>query len=114
MDDWRITNQEETLKDVEFRKIVFPDFWIEEYAKKGEFYKMIEKDAIDFVKKHARGQEYLVGASIQEFWHTHCDCCTETITTKDNKECYCTNDFSIWICKTCFKCFKNRFGWKVK
>ena len=60
-----------------------------------------------------KGAEYLRGELIQDFWHAHCDFCTEKILTRDHRTCYCTQDFETWICEKCFNDFHDRFGWKV-
>ena len=114
MDDWRIINQEYLLKGVALKKIKFPEFWKESYLAKNDFYKMISKDAYDFVEKYNRGKEFLDGEKIQKFWHTHCDFCTEKITAEDSRICYCTLDYSIWICKNCFDDFCKKFDFKLQ
>ena len=115
MEDWRIIKEiEQFYMGLELNKITFPNFWVEEYEKKGKFYKHIKDDAEKFIEKYDRGKEYLIGDKIQDFWHTHCDFCTETITTRDKRECYCTDDYSIWICKKCFDDFSQKFGFKIK
>lgn len=114
MDDWRIINQEYFLKGVELKKIKFPEFWKESYLAKNDFYEMISEDAFDFVEKYNRGKEFLEGEKIQKFWHTHCDFCTEKITTEDSRICYCTLDYSTWICKNCFDDFCKKFDFKLQ
>ena len=54
------------------------------------------------------------GEKIQKFWHTHCDFCTEKITTEDSRICYCTLDYSTWICKNCFDDFCKKFDFKLQ
>lgn len=113
MADWRIINQEEYLKGTEFREVKFPDFWKESYLARNDFYQMISKDAVDFVGKYNRGREYLDGENIRKFWHAHCEFCTEKITTEEPRVCYCSADYSIWICKNCFDDFRERFDFKL-
>ena len=113
MHDWRIINQEKFFKGFELKEVEFPEFWKQAYCTKNDFYKLIENDAIDFVNKYNRGKEFLSGEKIQEFWHAHCDFCTEKITTKDSMICYCSADYSIWICKNCFDDFHERFDFKL-
>ena len=113
MNDWRILWQDEYLSGETLLKISFPDFWNESFATQNDFFLSIKNDAEKFVNEYGKGAEYLRGELIQDFWHAHCDFCTEKILTRDHRTCYCTRDFETWICEKCFNDFHDRFGWKV-
>ena len=113
MDNWRIIGQGDFIKGIELREVKFPDFWKRAYLTKNDFYQMIVKDATNFVKKYKRGTEFLDGEKVQEFWHAHCDFCTEKISTEDSRVCYRNQDYSIWICKKCFDDFNEKFDFKL-
>lgn len=113
MKDWRLKGQFDFLKNTYLEKIVFPDFWEKAYLNQNSFFKMIQNDGKNFVKQYGRGEEFLVGDKVQDFWHEHCVFCTEKITTRDNRICYCTDKFSVWICKTCFDDFNKQFNWRI-
>ena len=110
MNDWRLYN-ETFFKGIKLHKIRFPEFWKDAYQNKNDFYDMIKNDAYDYVEKYHTGSEYLEGEKIRKFWHTHCEMCTDKITTDEQVECYCTEDYQVWVCKTCFSDFKEYFGW---
>ena len=114
MDDWRLREQENYLKDLTLYKVKFPDFWKKAYADKNAFYQMISIEAHRFVEQMQRREEYLEDEKIQYFWHEHCEFCWEKATT--NMECvfYCTKDMRYWVCPKCFSDFKNSFGWLEK
>lgn len=113
-DDWRLTGGEEQyVRNQIFQKIRFPEFWHESFKVKNHFYQKIIKDAQKFVKEHKRGEEYLEGEKVQAFWHEHCFFCWEKFETDKPAECFCTQDFSTWICKTCFDDFKEKFNFKL-
>lgn len=114
MKDWRLIGQESFYKDLPLKRIKFPDFWEESVLLKNKFYSLILEDATKFVEKYQRGKEYLERGDIQAFWHAHCDFCTQTITTQDDRECYCTKDYKYWICKNCFDDFYKLFNWKIE
>ncbi len=114
MQDWRIiTGQEEFFNGLELKEVKFPEFWEQAYRAKNDFYKFIENEAINFVRKYNRGEEFLSDERIQKFWHAHCEFCTEKITAEDLRICYCTADYSVWICKNCFDDFCERFGFRL-
>ncbi len=113
MKDWRLEGQTNYLMGKSLTRIKFPDFWRESFADKNDFFKKIKRDAESFVKKYKRGEEYLVGEKIQDFWHAHCVFCTDKITTKDNRECYCADNYSTWICQQCCDDFKVQFNWDI-
>jgi len=106
MNDWRLINQE-YFKGLKLKKIKFPEFWEKSYLIRNDFYDMIRADAESFVSKYGDGREYLIGEKIEEFWHSHCVFCTEKITTKENKICYCSEDYKDWVCNTCYEDFKD-------
>jgi hypothetical protein len=71
-----------------------------------------------------QGQEdYLKGKTLYfrkfigtEKWdHEHCVFCSEKImdSPEAEKEGYTTQDKYYWICKECFKDFKDMFKWKI-
>lgn len=113
MEDWRLEGQTNYFKGLSLLRIEFPDFWEKSFVHKNDFYNLIKNDGETFVKKYKRGEEYLVGDKVQDFWHTHCIFCTEKITTRDNRICYCIPDYSTWICQKCFDDFKVEFNWKI-
>ncbi len=113
MADWRLEGQSNYLFGKPLKEIRFPDFWDNSFVNKNEFYKGIKLEAENFVKEYGRGEEYLEGKKIQDFWHTHCIFCTDKITTRDKRICYCTSNYDTWICKTCFDDFKTQFGWTL-
>jgi len=111
--DWRLIPSQETLKNAKLYKIRFPNFWKESYATKNEFFRLIKDDAEQFVKERKCGEEYLKDEKIGAFWHAHCEFCTQKITTSDDVVCFCTEDFTEWICQDCFNDFREKFEWKV-
>ena len=74
---------------------------------------MVSNDAYSFVEQYSRGKEKLLGISIGEFWHTHCDFCMRKIDTNQNEPFYCTDNYDTWICEECFNDFCNMFNWTV-
>lgn len=114
MTDWRLENKPNYLYRETLQKIVFPDFWDNSFANKNDFYNEIKQDAENFVKTYKRGAEYLKGKKIQDFWHAHCVFCTDKITTRDSRICYCTDNFSTWVCQNCFDDFNKQFCWNIK
>ncbi len=109
-EDWRLTGGEESISGQKFKKIQFPDFWRKSYDEKNDFYQKVLKDAHRFVKEFNRGKEFLEGDKVQAFWHEHCYFCFEKFMTDTVAECYCTHDYNVWICKTCFEDFKEKFN----
>lgn len=114
MKDWRLECFPDFLKNKSLKKIIFPDFWEKSYIEKNEFFKKIKTDAENFVSKFQTSEEYLQGEKIQDFWHRHCVFCTDTITTRDHRVCYCSEQDDEWICESCYKDFKELFGWKLE
>ena len=57
--------------------------------------------------------EYAKTRSDGDFWHEHCEFCTEKILKSTKEKCYCTTDYYRWICPTCFNDFKEMFGWEL-
>ena len=43
--------------------------------------------------------------------HEHCEFCWEKILPEMTG--FCTEDEKYWICKTCFKDFKDSFNWTL-
>ena len=112
MKDWRLEGSSAlNLKNQTFKKIIFPDFWNKAYAEKNDFFQSIKLDGEMFVEKYGRGKEFLVGDKIQDFWHEHCVLCTDKITTRDNRVCFCADNYSTWVCQTCYEDFKAHFNW---
>ncbi len=35
-------------------------------------------------------------------WHTHCDCCFETIDRHTEEDCYVGEDEVTWLCSACY------------
>ncbi len=114
MKDWRLMDPPDFIKKKSFKKVIFPDFWNNAYALKNDFYKLIKCDAENFVKNYNRGEEYLKDDKIQDFWHEHCIFCTAKIMTRNNMECYCADNYSIWICKECYEDFNVLFDLKLE
>ncbi len=114
MQDWRLIDSPLYLKGASIKKIKFPDFWEKSFVIKNDFFKLIKSDAVNFVKTYGKGEDYLVEDKVQDFWHEHCVFCTDKITTRDHKECYCTEDYSTWICKSCYDDFKELFKLALK
>ena len=46
--------------------------------------------------------------------YKHCVFCTDTITTRDHRVCYCSEQDDEWICESFYKDFKELFGWKLE
>jgi len=115
MSDWRIIEEHDSFyKNIILLEIKFPGFWKDALKSKNSFYKKLMNEAEQFVREHGRGGEYICGNRHDELWHTHCDFCTEAITTKDSRICYATDDYQCWVCEICFNDFKERFAWEVK
>lgn len=52
-----------------------------------------------------------------ESWeHDHCEFCSAKISqdSSDIKQAYSTDDNYHWVCQSCFKDFKEEFGWSIK
>ena len=113
MNDWRLIGYNGNLIKRALKKIQFPEFWINACNSKNEFYQMVLDDAYAFVSKYKRGYEFLNSNQIGAFWHAHCELCTEEINTEKAMECYCTEDYCIWICEKCFADFKDKFNWTI-
>ena len=48
----------------------------------------------------------------KENWdHEHCEFCWEKFLS--GTEGFCTEDEKYWICETCFRDFKDAFGWTL-
>ena len=113
MHDWRLENPPLFLMNATIKQIHFPEFWQTSYKQKNDFYHLIKTDAENFVSRFHRGEEFLHGEKIQAFWHVHCLFCTAKITTDKVIDCYCTEDYTSWICQSCFEDFRNLFQWKI-
>jgi len=109
-DDWRLKGNEDYLRGQRFKKIKFPDFWRQAYEERNAFYQEILKDAQNFVKEYGRGEEWLEGEKVQAFWHEHCYFCWDKFMTDKPAECFCSQDYKVWICKTCFEDFKEELN----
>lgn len=109
-DDWRLTGGEEHLNGQKFKKIRFPDFWHKSFREQNAFYKKIVQDAEKFVKEHKSGEEWLKDEQVQAFWHEHCYFCWKKFMTDKPNECFCTPDYNVWICKSCFEDFRVKFN----
>ena len=111
--DWRIINQEDYLFKAKLIKVQFPEFWEKALVTKNNFYELVVNDAKQFVEKYKKGGEFFKEYTVNKFWHTHCDFCTDTINTNDKRLCFCTEDFNYWICDKCYEDFKNQFEWSI-
>ena len=114
MEDWRLNGQEKYLQGATLYKIVFPQFWLKAVTERNSFYEMTAECARRFADQMQRGEEYLKGDKIRNFFHEHCEFCMEKVTMDNEGEFYCTTDMEHWICSECFNDFKEPFGWKVK
>ena len=114
MEDWRLRDQEEYLKNVTLYKVSFPTFWQKAYSEQNVFYQKISSHAHRFVEQMQRGREYLDGEKIQHFFHEHCEFCMEEAAADKECEFYCTKDMKYWICPECFNDFKDSFCWTEK
>ena len=113
MHDWRLEDPPLFLMNATIKQIHFPEFWQTSYKQKNDFYHLIKTDAENFVSRFHRGEEFLHGEKIQAFWHVHCLFCTAKITTDKLIDCYCTEDYTSWICQSCLEDFRNLFQWKI-
>ena len=113
MEDWRLLINQDDLRGRDLYRVFFPEFWTKSYEQKNSFYKMIKREALDFVKKYKRGESYLNGELVGHFWHAHCEFCTKKIMVDSECECYCTEDFSSWVCSECYEEFRDKFLWRI-
>lgn len=113
MQDWRIYN-ENFFRGLKFYKIKFPDFWKNSFKNKDAFYKTVHDYIIDYIKQTHSEANCLEETKACMIWHAHCDLCTKEICPNQDTECFCTDDYFIWICKDCFDDFCNFFDWKIE
>ena len=106
--NWKLAaGQVEFWKNKNVIKIQFPAFWETAVKSKNYFYNVVKNSALDFLDKSKK--ETMSSCSnefLQEFWHEHCDFCTEKIRTAEERVVYCTADFCWWMCSDCFEEFK--------
>ena len=109
--NWKLAaGQDSFWKNKKVLKIQFPEFWQISLQSQNAFYQMVQSSAQNFVETFNRGQEFLTEELLHEFWHEHCDFCTDKITTENNCVVYCTEDFYCWICSECFEEFKEQLN----
>lgn len=113
-DDWRLhPGDEQFYNSLKLKKIKFPEFWQHAYRTKNDFYKLVADEARDFSVRFSPGEELPQGERAGRFWHAHCQFCWEKFITDMDVECYCTPDFSHWICSDCYEDFKDKFNFKL-
>ena len=113
MQDWRIYN-EDFFRELEFCKIIFPDFWKTSFRNKNKFFETVHDYMIDYIKQTNNKANCMDDSKACMIWHAHCDLCTKEICPNQNTECFCTDDYFVWICKNCFNDFKDYFHWIIK
>ncbi len=113
MKDLRLTDQKQYIYNAKLFKITFPEFWIQAYKNKNNFFDYVFKEAKQFIDKGISSANYLKDDLCKILWERHCEFCFKKITILSNKECYCTVDCFNWICADCYEDFKDQFNWQV-
>ena len=112
--NWKLlAGQEAFWKGKKVIKIKFPEFWLISQQTQNEFYQLVQNSAKTFVETFNRGQEFLAEELLHEFWHEHCDFCTDKITIECDCVVYCTEDYYCWMCSDCFDEFQEQLNLSV-
>lgn len=111
--DWSIKEESKIIeaqyKNIKLFKINFPNFWLNAYKNKNNFYKHVYFEAKQHVINGLCGKEWLENEKCQELWHRHCEFCFREINTETKCKCFCTEDITKWICSDCYNLYKRHF-----
>lgn len=101
---------EELLKGAKLKKIKFPEFWQAAFRDKNAFFQRVFRETENYFKEQRKGEALPEGEEIRIFWHEHCLFCWEKFMTDMDTECFCTEDYTLWICRDCFEKYREKLS----